>query len=99
MEHMVNVPHCDCEQCREAEAAARPMEPVVMPAPMRPGPLPRCKHGGRPGWCVECSKEDQEAKVKTAPLADRYWHNKGKHPLEDFLAAAYKMGMRDAKGA
>ena len=88
------------DETKQADGAEpRPVEQVVVPPPFRPMALPRCKHGGRPGWCVECSREDQEARMKVAPLADRYWENRGKHPLEDFLAAAYKMGMRDAKGA
>lgn len=66
---------------------------VVVPAPTRPMALPRCEHGGRPGWCSDCQKRDQEINARVKPLADEFWESRGGRDLEWLLLRAYRMGM------
>lgn len=78
------------------KAQTGPLEAVVVPAPALPQPLPRCEHGGRPGWCNACQRRDQQIAEKVGPLVDEFWAERGQRDLGHLMLRAYRMGMRAA---
>jgi hypothetical protein len=74
-------------------------ETVKVEAPRRPAALPRCEHGGRPGWCIECQRRDDKIRKLVQPLADEFWDHRGARDVEHLLLRAYRMGMEERDGS
>lgn len=62
--------------------------------PTRPPNRPTCRHNNTPGRCRECSREEQETKIKLKPLEDEFWENRGKRDILHLLYRAYHMGVK-----